>query len=340
MTDNSIKVFTYLVEHRGDNLTAADIASTLGITINAVTGSINGFVKKGLAIREEVMYDHPTEGKKIKKILRVTEAGLRYYIKIWEEDMRLFDVNNDTPTFSSITEDKDVQYSISYNKCEKFFDGKTNSAKFIDTEYMTTLPTLATCMAQANVLRGQKDIGNICIYMYDLRTGSKQLVMEVDSIRDVATLPKPSQPTPIANHSHSIPQTIQYETRGNGASTYIACTQIAEPKESKLKMQLANCEEKLALCQAELKRVERKFQNAVPVDFAEKALQEAVIETMQGTAASVMEMFDDGWDIETIYKILGEIAQGKYEPPTYINNRQRLFPPSEEAIQDKLNTPK
>ena len=341
MTDNATKVFMFLVENREEDYTAAEVAKELGLSINAVTGSMNGFVKQGLAFREEVFLEDAFNRPQFAKYLRITEEGLRYYIKIWEEDIKL--KNETTPTFTSIVDDSYKQYRVTYNKKEKFFDGKTSSVKIADTEYITTLPNLAVCMAQANILRSQKDVCNIAIYMYNQVTGEKQLVTKVDGNQDVANLPKPESFTTnySANHTHSLTTTSTlYTPKGSGAATYVEQIATTEPRDSKLKMQLANCREEVTQTHRELEYLKQKYQNAVPMDFAEKVLQEAVIETMQGTAASVMEMFDDGWDIETIYKILGEIAQGKYEPPAYINNRQRLFPPSEETIQDKLNIPK
>lgn len=76
MTDNSRKVFEFLKEHYGDNLTCQNIAAELGITVPAVTGSVNGLVKKGYAVRnEEVMTDE--DGKETKvKYISLTEDGM------------------------------------------------------------------------------------------------------------------------------------------------------------------------------------------------------------------------------------------------------------------------
>lgn len=84
-TINSERVLNYLKEHYGEELTKKGISEALGITIPAVTGSINGLVKRKFAVvtREEVVEDEPaTETRKAKthKVLyhTLTEAGLAY----------------------------------------------------------------------------------------------------------------------------------------------------------------------------------------------------------------------------------------------------------------------
>jgi len=84
-TINSERVLNYMKEHYGEELTKKGISEALGITIPAVTGSINGLVKRKFAVvtREEVVEDEPaTETRKAKthKVLyhTLTEAGLAY----------------------------------------------------------------------------------------------------------------------------------------------------------------------------------------------------------------------------------------------------------------------
>ena len=78
MTENSRKVFDFLKEHAGVQVTAREIAKELGITINAVTGSVNGLVKKKYAVREEVS-SQSAEGKAVvTKYISLTEAGLAF----------------------------------------------------------------------------------------------------------------------------------------------------------------------------------------------------------------------------------------------------------------------
>lgn len=84
-TVNSERVINYLKEHFGQELSKKEIAEALGITIPAVTGSMNSLIKKGYAVttREEVIEDEPaTETRKAKthtvKYHTLTEAGLVY----------------------------------------------------------------------------------------------------------------------------------------------------------------------------------------------------------------------------------------------------------------------
>ena len=87
MTTNSELVLNFLKKNYGNgkDYSKADIANALGITIPAVTGSMNALVKKGYAsnTREEVVEDVPaTETRKAKthvvKYHALTEAGLTY----------------------------------------------------------------------------------------------------------------------------------------------------------------------------------------------------------------------------------------------------------------------
>lgn len=78
MTDNSKKVFDFLKEHNGVRVTAQDIAKELGISINAVTGSVNGLCRKELAVREEVS-GQTAEGKPtVTKYISLTDAGMAF----------------------------------------------------------------------------------------------------------------------------------------------------------------------------------------------------------------------------------------------------------------------
>lgn len=74
MTENSRKVFDFLKEN-GKEFTAQEISVALGISVNAVTGSVNGLVRKGRAIRrEETKTD--AEGKaKVIKYISLTDEG-------------------------------------------------------------------------------------------------------------------------------------------------------------------------------------------------------------------------------------------------------------------------
>lgn len=84
ISQNSELVLNYLKSHFGQEFTKNEIAEALGISIYAVTGSINGLVKKGYVTErlEEVEVEPATETKSAKmKTVRhelLTEAGLAY----------------------------------------------------------------------------------------------------------------------------------------------------------------------------------------------------------------------------------------------------------------------
>ena len=84
ITPNSELVLNYLKKNFGQEFTKQEIAETLGISVPAVTGSINGLVKKGYVTErmEEVEVEPATDTRKAKiKTVRhetLTEAGLAY----------------------------------------------------------------------------------------------------------------------------------------------------------------------------------------------------------------------------------------------------------------------
>lgn len=75
MTDNSRRVFGYLKEHYGEDLTANNIAEALDVSVATVTGSVNGLVKKGYAVRNEVKGE---DEKKPIKYITLTEEGYNF----------------------------------------------------------------------------------------------------------------------------------------------------------------------------------------------------------------------------------------------------------------------
>lgn len=84
MTINSEQVLNYMKAHYGKELTKQDIVEALGISLPAVTGSINGLVKRGFVTEriEEIEVEPATDTRKAKiKTVRhetLTEAGLAY----------------------------------------------------------------------------------------------------------------------------------------------------------------------------------------------------------------------------------------------------------------------
>lgn len=75
MTENSKKVFTFLIENKGEDLTLNGIATALGMEPKAINGYLVGMQKKGLIIREE--FDTVgADGKKVVvKYIRLTPAA-------------------------------------------------------------------------------------------------------------------------------------------------------------------------------------------------------------------------------------------------------------------------
>lgn len=84
ITPNSELVLNFLKQNYGKEFTKQEIADALGISIPAVTGSINGLVKKQYVTErlEEVEVEPATDTRKAKvKTVRhetLTEAGLAY----------------------------------------------------------------------------------------------------------------------------------------------------------------------------------------------------------------------------------------------------------------------
>jgi DNA-binding MarR family transcriptional regulator len=78
MTENSRKVFDFLKDNYGEKLVHSQIAEALGVSSPAVTGSVNGLVKKGYAIRnEETVMDENGKATTIKYI-SLTEEGFAF----------------------------------------------------------------------------------------------------------------------------------------------------------------------------------------------------------------------------------------------------------------------
>lgn len=84
ITENSEKVLNYLKSNYGKEFTKEQLVKELGISLPAVTGSINGLRKKGYIDErcEEVELEPATETRKAKmKTIRyemLNEAGLAY----------------------------------------------------------------------------------------------------------------------------------------------------------------------------------------------------------------------------------------------------------------------
>lgn len=78
MTDNSRKVFEALKAHYGDKITHQQLVAELGVSSAAVSGSVNGLVKKGYAVRNEEV-EMGEDGKEtVVKYITLTEDGFAF----------------------------------------------------------------------------------------------------------------------------------------------------------------------------------------------------------------------------------------------------------------------
>lgn len=78
MTQNSRLVFDYLKDNFGEKLTHQSIVAALGVSSATVSGSVNGLVKKGYAVRnEETEMDE--NGKAVTvKYITLTDEGYAF----------------------------------------------------------------------------------------------------------------------------------------------------------------------------------------------------------------------------------------------------------------------
>lgn len=74
LKENSLIIFNYVQEHKGEDITAADISEATGIGIKSVNGCLTAMARHhDLIYREEVA----VTGGKVKYI-RLTDKGLDY----------------------------------------------------------------------------------------------------------------------------------------------------------------------------------------------------------------------------------------------------------------------
>lgn len=83
MKENSLKVFNFLKENVGVNVTAADIAEALDLPKRSVDGIVTSALqRKGLAVRTpaevEVVGEDGAVSHKAVKFIALTEAGLDF----------------------------------------------------------------------------------------------------------------------------------------------------------------------------------------------------------------------------------------------------------------------
>lgn len=83
MSPNTINVITYLQNHNGENLTAADVAEALGLEKKTVDGAFtSGVQRKQMGARVEaevevVGEDGTTSHAKV-KFLKLNDAGMNF----------------------------------------------------------------------------------------------------------------------------------------------------------------------------------------------------------------------------------------------------------------------
>lgn len=78
MKENSRKVLTYLQEHSGEDLIAAEVAEALGLEKRSVDGIFTAFQKKDLGKRVEVERENEDGTHTKVKLLKLTDAGLEF----------------------------------------------------------------------------------------------------------------------------------------------------------------------------------------------------------------------------------------------------------------------
>jgi len=78
MKENSRKVLTYLQDHNGEDLIAADVAEALGLEKRSVDGIFTAFQKKELGYRQETERENEDGTHSKVKLLKLTDAGLAF----------------------------------------------------------------------------------------------------------------------------------------------------------------------------------------------------------------------------------------------------------------------
>lgn len=79
MKENTLKVFNYLKDMHGQNLTAADVAEALGLEKRSVDGIFTSAIqRKGLGVRTPVEIELADGTHKNVKMLSLTAAGMNF----------------------------------------------------------------------------------------------------------------------------------------------------------------------------------------------------------------------------------------------------------------------
>lgn len=78
MKENSKKVFNYLKEVNGQNVTAADVAEAVSLGKRQVDGIFTAFQKKGLGVRVPAEVELEDGSHKAVKFLTLTDDGMNF----------------------------------------------------------------------------------------------------------------------------------------------------------------------------------------------------------------------------------------------------------------------
>jgi hypothetical protein len=79
LKENSLKVFNYVKEANGANITAADIAEGTGLETRSVNGIVtSAFQRKGLMERIPAEIELEDGTHRAVKFIKLTEAGLNF----------------------------------------------------------------------------------------------------------------------------------------------------------------------------------------------------------------------------------------------------------------------
>ena len=79
LKENSLKVFNYVKENDGKNMTAADIAEGTGLEVRQVNGIVtSAFQRKGLMERVPAEIALEDGSHKAVKFIRLTDAGKEF----------------------------------------------------------------------------------------------------------------------------------------------------------------------------------------------------------------------------------------------------------------------
>lgn len=78
MKDSSKKVFNFLMDNQGADITLNSIATSLDMPVRSVNGCLVGMQKKGLVVREEVQALDDNGKTVTTKYIRTTEAAASF----------------------------------------------------------------------------------------------------------------------------------------------------------------------------------------------------------------------------------------------------------------------